>query len=786
MSCSIGEVIKRDGRVEKVSFDKITKRVTQICSLFGIPIDNLDLFSIIKDVIKKMTPRMHTRDIDELLIEEFTSRSIMDLVYYNIASKLLVSNLHKNTSSLSLVGLMKLMNSQNIIRDDILNIATNYEDELNQFIHYDRDYSLTYIGIRVLEKSYLLRDRNTNQICERPQHLWIRVAIALFSNKFHDNPLYYLQKIKEVYDMLSKMEIIHATPTLFNAGTRINQYASCFLLGISDSIEGMYKCIYDCAMISKSAGGVGIHIANIRPKGSIIKSTNLKSDGIIPFLRVLNEEARHVNQGMKRRGSFAIYLEPWHHEIMDFLELRRNQGIEHERCRDLFLALMIPNEFMKRVIENEDWFLLKTGNFTYLNNYYGEDFTNEYIACVNSYPEQFTRIPAREIWNKIISFQIETGAIYIIYKDAVNFKSNQKHLGTIKSSNLCAEINLYSDEKEYAVCNLASVCVHKYIIDRKIDYNLLKKNIRQIVYNLNQVINITSYPTPECSISNLKHRPLGIGINGLADTFLKLDIPFISEKAKSFTKEFIEHMYYYALEASCDFVEEFGVYKTFKDSPLSKGYFQFDLWNEYVDTSSITKKYMKPFYEPFDETKSSLPWDDLRKRIISSGITNSVVLAFMPTATTAQILGNSESFEPHHSFIYNKKLLSGEFMYVNTHLYDLLKKKNLWNRDIIEQIIRDDSVKNIKELCDYDKEVYKNVFEIRMRDYIDMNSSYSPFICQAMSMNLFISKPDYNKISSMLIYAWKKGLKTGIYYLRTHPASEPTKFTFENCIACAI
>jgi ribonucleoside-diphosphate reductase alpha chain len=637
-----------------------------------------------------------------------------------------------------------------MIADDVYQIIMDNSKDIDSQIITDRDLDYDYFGYKTLEKSYLLKING--HPAERPQQMIMRVAIGIHKND--------LASAYKTYDLMSQGFFTHATPTLFNSGTRTPQLSSCFLISMhDDSIQGIYKTLSDVAQISKNAGGIGIHIHNIRGTGAYIKGTNGNSNGIVPMLRVFNETARYVDQGGgRRKGSFAVYLEPWHCDVEDFLNLRKNHGKEELRARDLFLALWTPDLFMERVKENGNWTLFSPDEAPGLSDVYGDEFKNLYLKY-ESQNKGRKIIKAQDLWYKIIEAQIETGVPYILYKDAANKKSNQKNLGTIKSSNLCTEIIEYSDSKETAVCNLASIALPKFIIPGKkpkYDFNALKDIAYTCTFNLNRVIDVNYYPTKETKASNFKHRPIGIGVQGLADTFAIMKIAFDSEEAKQLDRDIFETIYYGAMEASVDLAEKEGAYESFNGSPLSQGLFQFDLWNE----------------KPSDRWD----WESLRARVIKSGARNSLLLAPMPTASTSQILGNTECFEPFTSNIYIRKTLSGEFPVVNKHLVKDLVKLDLWSESLRDKIIiNNGSIQEIEEIPSDIKAVYKTAWEMSQKIIIDHAAIRAPFICQSQSMNLFVQDANFAKLSSAHFYSWDKGLKTGSYYIRTKAATTAIK-----------
>jgi ribonucleoside-diphosphate reductase alpha chain len=744
-------VIKRDGSVVPVSFDEITERIRKLAQ--GLEYVNPDL--VAQKVCSQLENNMLTSKLDEFAAETAaTMQSRHHPNYGYLASRILVSNHHKNTPS----------TLKECVED--LNVSPEYKtlSKLPQFqemIDYSRDYIFDYFGFKTLERSYLLKN-------ERPQHLWMRVAIQLHGKNF---PL-----VKETYDALSLGYFIHATPTLFNSGTQKPQLSSCFLLKMKeDSIRGIYETLSDCAQISKWAGGIGLNIHNVRGRGSLIKGTQGESTGIVPMLKVYNDTAKYVNQGGKRNGSFAIYLEPWHSDIEDFLRLKLNQGSEEERARDLFYALWIPDLFMKRVEEDSHWTLMCPSQCPGLADCYGQEFEELYekYEC----EKKGKKVKATEIWRLIMDCQIQTGMPYLCYKDAANSKSNQKNLGVIKSSNLCAEIIEYSSSDETAVCNLGSLALPRFIVDGVFNFDLLRKYTKILGKNLDILIDKNYYPTPECAKSNFRNRPIGIGVQGLADVFAILRISWTSEAAKKLNREIFEHIYYAALEASierCQDLTEYqhlgltepGWYPSFQGSPVSKGILQFDMWNQ----------------NPITE---SLDWSTLRFRA-QKGVRNSLMVALMPTASTSQILGNNECFEPFTSNIYSRRVLAGDFIVINKYLVKDLVERNMWTTDVRTQIIANNgSIQSLECIPSDLKGLYKTVWEIPQKVLIDMSCDRGPFICQSQSLNLFAQEPSYSKLTSMHFYAWKSGLKTGCYYLRTRGVASAQKFTVEPCLTCS-
>ncbi len=750
-------VIKRSGKKEAVHFDKITSRIMKLS--YGLQLKADDIIEIAKKVIIGIYNNVTTTELDNLAAETAASFTTKHPDFAVLAARIAVSNLHKNTakSFSETAGLLynyiddKTNEVAPLIADDIYAIIKEHEDVLNASIIYERDYHFDYFGFKTLEKSYLLKVNG--KIVERPQHLFMRVSLGIHKSD--------IAAAIETYNLMSEKWFIHATPTLFNAGTPKPQMSSCFLLSMKeDSISGIYDTLKDCAMISQSAGGIGLNIHNVRATGSYIKGTNGTSNGIVPMLRVFNDTARYVDQGGgKRKGAFSVYLEPWHADVFEFLDLRKNHGKEEMRARDLFLALWIPDLFMKRVEEDGQWSLFCPNEAQNLHTTHGKEFEALYEGYEEAGKAKKT-IPARELWNAILESQIETGTPYMLYKDAANEKSNQKNLGTIRCSNLCTEIIEYSDDKETAVCNLASLSLPRFVEGNKFNFEKLLEVTKIVTRNLNKVIDNNYYPIPETYTSNMRHRPIGLGVQGLADAFMLLGLPFESDMAKMLNKNIFETIYYAALVASNEVAKEQGAYETFKGSPLSKGIFQFDMWN----------------VQPSDR----YDWDALRAEIKKTGVRNSLLLAPMPTASTSQILGNNECFEPYTSNIYNRRVLSGEFVVVNKHLLKDLVSLGLWNDNMKQRIIAaNGSVQNIDEIPANLKEIYKTVWEIKQRTIIDMAADRGAFVCQSQSLNLFVEQPNFAKLSSMHFYTWKKGLKTGMYYLRTKAAADAIKFTVD-------
>ena len=739
-------VTKRDGTKEPVSLDKITNRVSVLST--GLSIDPI---IVAQKAIPGLFSDITSAEIDNYLAETAAALTVEHPDYSNLAARIKSNALHKETPGFIIAT--KNLFEDGLLKEDYYNKVMENTDEIESIIDYDRDYSFDYFALTTLIRAYLLKFEN--KTIERPQDLWMRVALTVSSNQFN------FKKVKKTYDSLSNGLYTHATPTLFNSGLKMQQLSSCFLIGMEDdSIEGIFNTIKDCALISKTAGGIGMHAHNIRGSGSRIKSTNGKSNGLIPFLKIFNETAKSVDQGGgKRKGSFAIYLEPWHADIEKFLELRKNTGAEEFRARDLFYALWIPDLFMQRVKDDDDWTLMSEHECPGLSDCYGDEFEKLYIKYEKE-KTHLEKIKARSLMSKIIEAQIETGQPYMLYKDSINKKSNQKNIGVIKSSNLCAEIVEYSDKNETAVCNLASIALPKFIDKKnlKYDYKRLYETAKLATKNLDQVIDINFYPTNKTDKSNNLHRPIGLGVQGLSDVFFKLSIPHDGEKASRINKLIFESIYFGALEASMELAKEKGVYSTFKGSPLSEGKFQFDLWK------------VKP--------SNMWDWDSLKEKIKKYGVRNSLTTACMPTASTGIILGNTETFQIQTSNIYKRQTLSGEFLLVNRHLVRELTKRNLWNKEMRDNIILENgSVQNIKNFPEDLKDIYKTVWEISQRNVIDMAADRAPFIDQTQSMNLWLSNPTFGKVNSMHMYAWEKGLKTGMYYLRSRSAVDAVKVT---------
>jgi ribonucleoside-diphosphate reductase alpha chain len=750
------EVLKRSGKTEKVSFDKITARIKKLC--YGLDSVHVDSIEIAKKVIQGLYDGVSTTELDNLAAETAASMAAHHPDYAQLAARIAVSNLHKNTDK-SFVNTMTSLHGYidpktgakaGLIGDETMSIIEKNRDQLDSAIIYDRDYSFDYFGFKTLERSYLLR--MDGQVVERPQHMLMRAAVGIHGED--------IQAALETYNYMSEKWFIHATPTLFNAGTPKPQLSSCFLLSATeDSIPGIFETLSRCAKISQSAGGIGLSIHNVRAQGSYIKGTGGTSNGIIPMLKVFNDTARYVDQGGgKRKGAFAIYLEPWHADVFDFLELKKNHGKEEMRARDLFYALWIPDLFMKRVKEDGEWSLFCPNEAPGLYDCYGAKFEELYHQYEQEGRARRT-IKAQDLWFAVLESQIETGNPYILYKDACNEKSNQKNLGTIRSSNLCTEIVEYTAPDEVAVCNLASISLAKFVKeDATYDFDKLHEVTRVITRNLNKIIDINYYPIPEAENSNFRHRPIGIGVQGLADAFIKMGHPFDSEEARKLNQDIFETIYHASVMESNILAQRDGSYESFKGSPASKGILQFDMWD-------VT---------PSDR----YDWKALKADIKKGGMRNSLLLAPMPTASTSQILGNNECIEPYTSNIYTRRTLSGEYIIVNKHLLKDLISEGLWNDEMRERLMASNgSIKDFPDVPERLKALYKTVWELSQKAIIDLAADRGAFICQSQSLNLFVENPNFGKLTSMHFYAWQRGLKTGMYYLRSKAAVDPIKFT---------
>ena len=750
-------VIKRDGRKESVKFDKITARIDKLS--YGLNTDFVKTIEIAKKVIDGLYDGVSTQELDELAAETAATLTTKHPDFATLAARIAVSNLHKTTSK-SFSSTMKRLytyvnpktgENASLLSKEVYGVINKNAALLDSSIIYDRDFSYDYFGFKTLEKSYLLK--LDGKVVERPQHMLMRVAVGIHMDD--------IDSVLETYNLLSEKWFTHATPTLFNAGTPKPQLSSCFLLTMKeDSIDGIYDTLKQCAKISQSAGGIGLSIHNVRATGSYIKGTNGVSNGIIPMLRNFDMTARYVDQGGgKRKGSFAIYLEPWHSDIFEFLQLKKNHGKEELRARDLFYAMWIPDLFMKRVESNEDWSLFSPDEAKDLHETYGEEFEKLYEKFEKEGKARKT-VKAQDLWFEILEAQIETGNPYILYKDAANKKSNQKNLGTIKSSNLCTEIIEYTSPDEVAVCNLASIALNKFVKDDlTYDHQKLYEITKVITKNLNKVIDVNYYPVEEARNSNLRHRPIGIGVQGMADTFILMRHAFDSPEAKKLNSEIFETIYYASMEASMEIAKKEGPYKTYDGSPVSKGIFQFDMWG------------VAPSSKRWD-------WTKLKREVKKHGVRNSLLLAPMPTASTSQILGNNECFEPYTSNIYTRRVLSGEFIVVNKHLLKDLIKLKLWDENMKDRLMAaNGSIQEIKEIPDDIKLLYRTVWEVSQKSIIDMAADRGAYICQSQSMNIHMQDANFGKLTSMHFHAWKKGLKTGLYYLRTKAAADAIKFT---------
>ena len=753
-------VQKRNGSLEAVSFDKVLERIRKASKGLAVNPDALS-----QQVLARIINGIKTSELDELTAQTAASLCTTHPDWGTLASRIAVSNHQKNTEPLFSSVIKTLYNQRHVsgsaisyISQELYDVTDTYSDIIDARIQYDRDYLFDYFGFKTLEKSYLLRD-TAMKVMERPQHMWMRVALGIWNNN--------LDMAFKTYDLLSTKRMTHATPTLFNAGTPRSQLSSCYLLSMADdSIAGIYKTLGDCAAISKYAGGIGVHLHNVRARGSLIRGTNGTSNGLVPMLRVFNNTARYVDQGGgKRNGSFAMYLEPWHADVEDFLRLKLNSGAEEERARDLFYALWVPDLFMRRVEADESWSLFCPDEAPGLADVHSAAFDELYESYEKAGRARST-ISARKLWFQILETQMETGTPYLLYKDAANAKSNQQNLGTIKSSNLCTEIIEYSSPTETAVCNLASIALPSYVSEGKFDFDALRETVKTLVRNLNRIIDINFYPTPETKRSNMRHRPIGIGVQGLADLFAELDMAWESEEAQKVHKLIFEHMYFAAVEESALIAKTEGPYETFEGSPISKGILQPDMWG------------VKPL--------SELDWDGLRASV-RNGVRNSLLLAPMPTASTSQILGFNECFEPFTTNIYTRRTLAGEFIVVNNYLVKELMGLGLWSDGMKQRIIAfNGSVQTISEIPERVRQKYKTAWELPQKLLIDMAADRGAFICQSQSLNLFVADPTNSKLTSMHFYGWKKGLKTGCYYLRTKAPVVAQKFTVDPRLLAAV
>ena len=745
-------VVKRSGRVEDVKFDNVTNRISKLN--YGLS-DSVDVTKIAQQVFSSIYDGIKTHEIDTLSAEICIGMITSDPDYEILATRITASNIQKRAANNFHIAMRKL-HKAGIVTHEVLEVSSKVKDNIKP----ERDYDFGYFGLKTLEKGYL--QKIDGEIIETPQYLYMRVAVGIHG---HD-----IDRVLETYEALSTGMFIHATPTLFNAGTPRPQMSSCFLIANKeDSIDGIYDTVKECARISKWAGGIGLHVHDVRANKSHIRGTNGTSDGIIPMLRVYNSTARYVNQAGRRKGSIAVYLEPWHADVLDFLEIRLNQGDEEARCRDLFSAMWIPDLFMKRVESGGNWSLFCPDEARGLADVYGKEFEDLYEKYE---AEGLAKkvVPASEIWKAIIKSQSETGTPYMLYKDACNEKSNHKHIGTIKSSNLCTEILEYTDKDETAVCNLASIALPKYVDVEKKEFNHeeLHRITKMVTRNLNKVIDKNFYPTENGKRSNMRHRPIGIGVQGLADVFIMLRMTFGSEESRKLNRDIFETIYHASLESSCELAEMYGTYDTFKGSPFSKGILQFDMWDR---DPKFSGRY---------------DWDAMRE-LVKKGTRNSLLLAPMPTASTSQILGNNECFEPYTTNIYLRRTLAGEFVVVNKHLVNDLKERGLWSKEMKDLMVKaNGSVQNIIDIPNDLKELYRTVWEMSQKTIIDMAADRGVYIDQSQSMNLFVESPTLSKLSSMHMYAWKTGLKTGMYYLRSKAKARPIQFSLEaECAMCS-
>jgi ribonucleoside-diphosphate reductase alpha subunit len=747
------KVLKRDMSPEDMKFDKVTAR---ILNLTGGLSSSISADRVAQKVFSSMYDGMKTQEIDSLSAEVSIGMITEDPDYEILATRILASNIQKKCP-VTFSESINILHAADVISDEVCSIVNASYDQVNKIIKKQRDFDFNYFGLKTLEKSYLQKVQG--KIVETPQYMYLRVSFGIHG----DN----LKKVQETYDMMSQGLFIHATPTLFNAGTKRPQMSSCFLVAMKDdSIDGIYDTLKECAQISKWAGGIGIHIHNVRAHNSAIKGTNGISDGIIPMIRVFNSTARYVNQAGRRKGSFAVYLEPWHADVMEFLELRLNQGDEEARARDIFTAMWTPDLFMKRVEADEDWSLFSPDEAPGLSDCFGDDFEKLYERYEKEGRARKT-VKASKVWMAILKSQTETGTPYMLYKDACNRKSNQKNLGVIKSSNLCTEIIEFTDKDETAVCNLASLALPKFVKNGAFDHQQFHKVVRVVTRNLNRVIDNNYYPVESARRSNVRHRPIGLGVQGLADTFILMKLAFDSQEAQDLNSAIFETMYHAALEESAQLAKEEGPYETYEGSPVSQGVLQFDMWDN-------------------PKLSGLWDWDKLKKTIKKSGLRNSLLVAPMPTASTSQILGNNECIEPYTTNIYLRRTLAGEFVVVNKHLVKDLKDIGLWNREMKDAMIAaGGSIQNIEDIPENIKLLYRTVWELSQKTLINMARDRGCFVDQSQSLNLFIENPTVAKLSSMHMYSWKQGLKTGIYYLRTKAKSRAIQFTLEPCTTCS-
>ena len=845
-------VTKRNGTLEEVSFDKVIRRLTRLAKMDPV-CDNVDPTLVAQKVCARIYDGVSTSELDELAAQITVAMSTIHLEYGMLAGRIIISNNHKNTLPSFSETIEKLYHGQDsstkrlkgLISKTVYTTVQENAERLNDAIDSQRDYTFDYFSFKTLEKAYLMK--LGGKIVERIQYLFMRVSLGIHGKN--------IEAVLDTYQLMSNKAFIHATPTLFHSGCEYPQLLSCFLLGTDDSVDGIYKTIADCAMISKWAGGIGVHVSNIRSNNTVIRGTHGKTSGIVPMLRVYNETARYINQSGKRNGSFAVYLAPWHDDVFEFMDLRKNHGDENARARDLFYAMWISDLFMRKVKLDEDWYTFNPDDCPKLNESFGDEFEkvyDEYVAA-----GKFVRkLKARTIWMEILKSQMETGTPYMLYKDACNEKTNQSNIGVIKSSNLCAEIIEYSDEKEYACCTLASLGLPSFVKKREFphaitmyskencsycdvavllmkenhilyekkvldhdykkeelqklvgvgendkvsfpqffvkgqhiggfsqllqmirpvfDFKGLQKAVKTVTKNLNRIIDLNYYPVAETEVSNKKHRPLGLGVQGLADVFSQMRMSFDSPEAAQLNKEIFAAIYYASMEASCELADFYGPYSTFDGSPLSRGEFQFDLWK----TEPLTHVGRSPIYSNDVDTKVELDWESLRSRV-KKGVRNSLLIALMPTASTSQILGNNECIEPYTSNIYVRRTLAGDFVVINKHLIRDLCALGIWNEELKNRIVLENgSVQNIETIPIFLRKLYKVVWDLSQKSLIDQAADRGPYVCQSQSLNLFIEKPTIQNLSSMHFYAWSKGLKTGMYYLRTRAAAKAQQFTVD-------
>lgn len=753
-------VEKRDGSFEPVQYDKITERIENVRINIDPPLQNVESDKVAQKTIQGVIDKITTVQLDILAAEISASMSTIHIEYSDLAARIAVSNLHKETPSKfsdCIYQLYDYINPKNdkfspLVSDELYMIVYNNKDVLDSAIVHSRDFIFDYFGFKTLDKTYL--KKLDGKSCERPQYMFMRVALGIHG--------YDIAAAIETYNLMSQKYFIHATPTLYNAGTQVAQMSSCFLLTMKDdSIEGIYDTLKQTALISKAAGGVGLSIHNIRANQSYIAGNGGVSSGIVPMLRVFDTTARYVDQSSKRKGAFAIYLEMWHADIFDFLDLKKNTGKEESRTRDLFLAAWVSDLFMQRVEKDEMWSLFCPNEAAGLCDVYGDKFVQLYEKYEKE-NRQRKKVKARDLWSKVIDSQIETGVPYILYKDSCNRKSNQKNLGTLRSSNLCCEILEYTSPDEVAVCNLASIALPTMLSGKNFDHDKLFDVVQVVTKNLNKIIDRNFYPIPEAKNSNLKHRPIGIGVQGLADVFIEMGLPFESQEARQLNEEIFETIYYAFVWASVDLAKNEGQYQTFEGSPADQGLLQYRLWTGHAAKNGRWN------------------WDDLEKRVARYGMRNSLGVALMPTATTSQILGFNEACEPYTSNVYSRRTLAGEFVIVNRHLFRDLSELGLWSPEMKNEIVKHKgSIQNISGLPDHLKRLYKTVWEIKQKVVIDMAADRGKYICQSQSMNIFMENPNFQKLNSMHFYGWKSGLKTGMYYFRTRPAADAIQFTVD-------